>query len=76
MTVWFLRELAHQRTPHVARLAEAVQQQHRIALPHYQVVQPDAVRFGELALDRRLRLLRPNEAWTQNPRDQQREYQI
>ncbi len=53
-----LGQLAHQRPPHVAGLAEAMQQQHRVALPHDEVMQPDAVRLCEFAFDRQLHLWR------------------
>jgi hypothetical protein len=73
-----LRELAHQRTPHLARLTEAVQQQHRIALPGHQIVQSHAVRLSEPAIAQLyfLDLLRWRDRRVQHPRSCQREQQI
>ena len=47
-----LRQLRHQRPPHVAGLRVAVQQDHRLALAGGEIVKPDAVDLGEAAFDR------------------------
>ena len=64
-----LRELPHQRPPHVAGLPEAVQQQHRLSLPCDEVVEPNAVRLREPTLD--LGLLRQGDCRAEQERRRQ-----
>jgi hypothetical protein len=49
-----LRQLLDERSPHVARLRETMQQDNGIAFAGHEVVDPNSVDFSELAL-RRLR---------------------